>query len=399
MKPWLSVVGIGSDGVSGLSAAARTLVEAAEVLVGGERHLAMVGADHPAERLAWRSPFHDSLDDLNAQAGRRVVVLATGDPLHYGVGTMLARRMPEAIAAIIPAPGAFSLAAARMRWPLSETDCISVHNRAVENVYMHFHPGARLLILTRGGETPAQIAAALCQRGYGPSRMTVLEYMGGPREARRDGTAEDWGAANAASLNTVAVDCAAGPDALVLSRLAGLPDESYENDGQLTKREVRAATLAALAPLPGRLLWDVGAGCGSIAIEWMRAGGRAIAVECHRGRAAMIARNAAALGVPDLDTVIGKAPAALDGLETPDAIFIGGGIRTDGMFDACWDGLRSGGRLVANTVTADSEALVASLREQHGGILTRIAISHAAPAGGQAGWQPKRPVTQWSVVK
>jgi precorrin-6Y C5,15-methyltransferase (decarboxylating) len=307
--------------------------------------------------------------------------------------------MPEAIAAILPAPGAFSLAAARMRWPLSEVDCVSVHNRAVENVYMHFHPGARLLILTRNGETPAQIADALCQRGYGPSRMTVLESMGGPDEARRDGTAEGWDATNAASLNTVAVDCAAGPDALVLSRLAGLPDDAYENDGQLTKREVRAATLAALAPLPGRLLWDVGAGCGSIAIEWMRAGGRAIAVESHRGRAAMIARNAAALGVPDLDTVIGKAPAALGGLETPDAIFIGGGIRTDGMFDACWAGLRPGGRLVANTVTADSEALVASLREQHGGILTRIAISHAAPAGGQAGWQPKRPVTQWSVVK
>ena len=399
MTGWISIVGIGEDGLDGLSAAARALIESAEVLAGGERHLEMVPKGHKATRIAWQSPFEDSLQALSKHQGRRVTVLATGDPMHFGVGATLAREMPDAIAAVVPAPGAFSLTAARMGWALQDVTCLTLHGRLAEQIYLHLFPGARLVILSENRDTPARVAALLTTRGFGASRLTVLEHMGGPRESRREGLAKEWGDGPVADLNTIAVECAAWPEAAVYSLVQGLPDDAFEHDGQMTKREVRAATLAALAPLPGQLLWDVGAGCGSVGIEWMRAGGRAIGIDPDAGRAAMAARNAAALGVPGLEIVIGAAPAALDGLEAPDTVFIGGGIATDGLFDACWDALRPGGRLVANTVTIEGESSLAKHHREHGGELVRLAVSRLSEVGNLHGWKPMMPVTQWQVVK
>ena len=307
--------------------------------------------------------------------------------------------MKDTIAAVIPAPGAFSLAAARMRWPLQDVACLTVHGRAAEVLYLHLYPGARLLILANDGDTPAQIAGMLAARGYGDSRVVALEHMGGPREARHEALAKDWGDGPVADLNTLAVECVAAPDARVFSRVAGLPDDAFEHDGKMTKREVRAATLAALAPLPGQLLWDVGAGCGSVAIEWMRAGGRAIGIENNPDRMAMAARNAALLGVPELALISGEAPAALEGLDAPDAVFVGGGIGTDGLFEACWSALKPGGRLVANTVTIEGESTLARLHREHGGDMVRLAVSKLSPVGRLHGWKPLMTVTQWQAVK
>ena len=399
MSGWLNIVGIGEDGLEALSPAARSLIDTAEVLVGGARHLAMIAADHPAERLGWRKPFADSYAAIEGHAGKRVTVLTTGDPMHYGVGVVLSHRMKDAIAVVIPAPSAFSLAAARMRWPLQDVACLSVHGRPAEALYPHIHPGARLLILTNGRDTPAQIAGMLTARGFGDSRVTALEHMGGQREARHEALAKDWGDGPVADLNTIAVDCVAAPGARILSRVAGLPDDAFEHDGQMTKREIRAATLAALAPLPGQLLWDVGAGCGSVAIEWMRAGGRAIAVEANPDRMAKAARNAAMLGVPELKLIAGTAPAALDGLDSPDAVFIGGGISAAGLFEACWAALQPGGRLVANTVTIEGEATLARLHGEHGGEMVRLAVSRLSPVGRLHGWKPMMQVTQWQAVR
>ncbi len=399
MSGWLNIVGIGEDGLDGLSPAGRALVDSAEVVVGGERHLAMIPADHPAKRLRWGKPFAESYAALESEAGRRVTVLTTGDPMYYGAGAVLSRRMKDAIAAVVPAPGAFSLAAAAMRWPLQDVTCLSLHGRPAELLYLHLYPGARLLLLSNDGDTPARVAGMLTARGYGESRLTALAHLGGPRETRCEGLAREWGDGPVAALNTLAVECVAGPGAKAWSRLAGLPDDAFEHDGQLTKREVRAATLAALAPLPRQLLWDVGAGCGSVGIEWMRAGGRAVAIESNPDRAAMAARNAAALGVPGLKIVVGDAPAALDGLEKPDAVFIGGGIVTPGLFDACWDALPGQGKLVANTVTVEGESMLSALREAHAGDLVRLAVSRLSPVGRLHGWRPLMPVTQWRAAK
>ena len=399
MNGWLNLVGIGEDGLDGISPAARALVDTAEVLVGGHRHLAMIPADHPAERLAWRKPFEESFTAIEARAGRRVTVLTTGDPMHYGVGAVLSRRMKDAIAVVIPASSAFSLAAARMRWPLQDVICLSVHGRPAEVLFLHMYPGARLLVLVNDGNTPAQIAGMLTARGLGDSRVVALEHMGGSHEARHEALANDWGDGPVAKLNTVAVECVAAPGARVLSRVAGLPDDAFEHDGQMTKRETRAATIAALAPLPGQMLWDVGAGCGSVAIEWMRAGGRAIGIESNPDRMAMAARNAALLGVPELELITGKAPAALEGLDTPDAVFVGGGIGANGLFDACWSALKPGGKLVANTVTIEGESTLAGLHREHGGEMVRLAVSRLSPVGRLHGWKPMMQVTQWRVTK
>lgn len=399
MSRWLNVVGIGEDGLEGLSPAARTLVNTAEVLVGGDRHLAMVPADHPAERVHWGKPFEESYAAIDARAGGRVTVLTTGDPMYYGAGAVLARRMPDSVAAVIPAPGAFSLAASRMLWPLQQVTCLSVHGRAAESLYLHLYPGARLLILSNDGNTPAQVAGMLTARGYGESRVIALEHLGGPREGRSEALAKEWGDGPVADLNTVAVECVAGPGAKIFSRVAGLPDDAFDHDGKMTKREVRAATLAALAPLPGQLLWDVGAGCGSVAIEWMRAGGRAIGVENNPRRLAMAARNAALMGVPTLEFISGDAPAALEGLDRPDAVFVGGGIRQAGLMEVCWNSLKAGGRLVANTVTIEGEATLAALQREYGGEMVRLSVSRLSPVGELHGWKSLMQVTQWQAAK
>ena len=401
MTRWLAVVGIGEDGLDGLSPRARSALAEAEILVGGERHLAMVPAAS-AERWVWATPLGDTIDAVLGRRGRRVVVLASGDPMWYGVGAKLARVVPPEEMQVIPAPSSFSLACARLGWSLADIECLTLHGRPLALLNAAVAPGARLLLLSEDGTTPAAVAARLVELGYGPSRVVALERLGGPREKLRDGTAAGWGGARCDDLNTVAVECRAGPGAIIRSTAPGLPDEAFVHDGQLTKREVRAATVAALMPLPGQLLWDVGAGCGSVAIEWLRCGAlgsRAAAVERDPARRAFIAENAATLGVPLLQIVVGEAPAALAGLPPPDAVFVGGGLTTPGLVERCWAALNPGGRLVANAVTVEGEARLLALRGLIGGDLTRLAVSRAEPVGPFAGWRPLMPVTQFAALK
>ena len=398
--PWLSIVGIGEDGLDGLTAPARALVDDAEVFVGGERHLAMLPMDD-RERLAWPSPLSALLDEIESRRGTRVCVLATGDPLWYGVGVSLLKRIRRSEIAILPGRSAFTLSAARIGWPLAEVECLTLHGRPLSLLHPFVQPDAKLLILSEDATTPAAVAALLTERGYGGSLITVFEHLDGAKERRLDGAAAQWQANDVADLNTLAVDCIAAPEAPLLPRTPGLPDEAFRHDGQMTKREVRAATLAALAPVPGQLLWDVGAGCGSVAVEWMRAAprARAVAIERKAERRAMIAENAEALGTPLLKIVAGEAPAALDGLEAPDAVFLGGGASNPGLIAACWQVLKPGGRLVANAVTLEGEAALLAWQKEHGGALTRFAISRAEPVGPFQGWRPMMPVTQYQSVK
>jgi len=400
MTAWLSVIGIGEDGFAGLGPAARTLVGTAETLVGGARHLAMVPPG-PAERLAWRQPLTGTIPDIAARRGRRVAVLASGDPLWYGVGAVLLRHFRREEMTILPQPGAFSLAAARLGWPLAECTTLSLHARPLDTIRLHLAPGAHLLALSEDGDTPRRLAALLTVSGWGPSRLAVFEHLGGEREALRRASAQDWGERRCADLNTIAVDCNPAPGTRPLSRLAGLPDDAFEHDGQLTKREIRAVTLARLAPVPGETLWDIGAGCGSIAIEWLRAcpAGGAVAVERDPGRAAIIARNAAMLGVPGLRIVAAEAPKAVIGLPTPDAVFVGGGIADPALLPALWQALPPRGRLVANVVSSEGERAILDWQARHGGELCRIAISRCEPLGGHHGWRPLLPVTQLLATK
>ena len=398
---WLRIVGIGEDGWEGLSPAARALVEGAELLAGGERHLSLVPERRGQERLSWPSPLSDAYPQLLARRGRPVCVLASGDPSWYGIGATLSRIVPADQTLVLPASSAFSLAAARLGWPLQEVSCLSVHGRPLELVIPHLQPGARLLLLSWDGSTPAKLAVLLRRRGFGPSRLTVLEAMGGPRERRLTATADDWTEENTADLNTLAVECAALPGARILPRAPGLPDEWFEHDGQITKRELRAITLSWLAPRRGELLWDVGAGSGSVGVEWMLADpmNQAVAIEGREDRAARIPVNAAALGVPGLRLVRGKAPEALAGLPAPDAVFIGGGLTNAGVLEACWTALKPGGRLVANAVTLESEAMLVGARKRYGGQLSQVSVSRAEPLGAFHGWRPLMPVTLWQAEK
>lgn len=399
-KKWLSVVGIGEDGLSGLSAIARFLVERAEVIFGGSRHLAMLPPDE-RQKITWSSPISVSVKEILRRRGQAVCVLASGDPMCFGVGVTLAREIPMSEMTVVPAPSAFSLACARLGWPLAEVETLSLCGRSPALLQAFIYPGARLLILSQNGQTPAVVADILTKRGFGGSKIIVLERMGGSKERIVEGTAASWTKTELADLNTVAVECIADASVVPLSRLAGLPDDVYQHDGQLTKRQMRAITLSALAPLPGQLLWDVGAGCGSIAIEWMRSHPRcrAIAIEQNPTRLQYIAANAAALGTPDLQIVAGKAPAALFNLPQPDAIFVGGGATSENLFETCWDALRPGGRFVANAVTLSSEYKLLQWHKQKGGDLIRVAVQQAAPIGGFLGWKPMVPVTQWIAVK
>ncbi len=400
MTPWLSIVGIGDDGLDGLAPSARALIDAAECFIGGERHLAMLPADN-REKRAWPSPLTAIIDEIVSRRGTRLCVLATGDPMSYGVGVTLAKRIAISEMVIVPAPSAFSLACARLGWPLADVDTLTLHGRPLELLHPFIQPRARLLILSDSGATPAKVAQLLTERGFGGSSMTVLEHMGGPDEHCRSEHASSWDDVPSRDFNTIAVECIGGHDADVAPRVPGLPDSAFRHDGQLTKREVRAVTLSSLAPFPGALMWDIGAGCGSVAVEWMRSarGAAAICVERQAERRAMIADNALALGVPSLKVVAGTAPDGLAGLPTPDAVFIGGGISGDGLFEACWAALRPGGRLVANVVTLEGETRVSQLHGDYGGSLSRMSVSRANPVGPYIGWRPQMTVTQWQTSK
>ncbi len=396
--PWLHVVGIGEGGMDGLAPATRAVVEAAEIVVGGDRHHAL-SERVTAERIAWPHPFDTLISKLESLRGRRVVVLATGDPLWFSVGARIGRAIPPAQIAYHPQLSAFQLASARMGWSMADVETLTVHGRPPEQMIAFIQPDARLLILTTGAETPARIAEFLAARGFGASRMTVLANMGGEAEARFDGTAEAW-SHDVPAFNTLAVECVAAPDAALLPRVPGLADDLFRSDGTMTKREVRAATLAKLMPMRGALLWDIGTGSGSVAIEWMRAArsARAIGIEPRADRRAMAAGNALALGAPRLDLRDGEAPDALEGLPPPDAVFVGGGL-SEAVFEAAFAALRPLGRLVANAVTLESEAVLSALHRAHGGDLVRLSVERAESVGRLRGWRPSMAVTQWSLVK
>ena len=396
--PWLHIVGIGEDGMAGLTPATRAIVEAAEVIVGGDRHHLLSDAV-AAERLSWPHPFDALIETLRGLRGRRVVVLATGDPLWFSVGARIGRAIDPAGIAFHPQLSAFQLAAARMGWSLADVETLTVHGRPVEQMIAFIQPDARLLILTTGAKTPEVIARFLTERGFGASPMTALASMGGADEARFDGVAAAWDH-DVPAFNTLAVDCRAAPDAALLPRVPGLPDDAFRHDGTMTKREVRAATLAKLMPMRGALLWDVGSGSGSVGIEWMRAArsARAIGIEPRADRRAMAAENALALGAPRLELRDGEAPDALEGLPAPDAVFLGGGL-SEAVVDAALAALKPLGRLVANAVTLESEAVLIALRARLGGELARIDVARAEPVGRYTGWRPAMGVTQWSMVK
>ena len=399
MSPWLTVVGIGEDGFKGLGRNARHALLRASRIIGGQRQLDLLPMCIRGERQLWPSPF--SLEPVLARRGEPVCVLASGDPMFYGVGASLARQVAAQELLILPAPSSVSLAAARLGWPLQDVVTLSVVARPLAALNAHLASGVRLLVLSNDGRSPALIASLLAESGFGPSRLSVFEHLGGAQEQRIDGLAQAWQHTCVADLNLVAIDCVADATAPRLSRLAGLPDSAFQHDGQLTKRDVRAMTLARLAPMPGELLWDVGAGSGSIGIEWMRAhpSCRALAIEADEGRQTLIEHNRDALGVPGLQLIRGKAPDALQGLEAPDAIFIGGGVTREGVFEACWQQLKPGGRLVANAVTLQSELALAHWREQHGGDLTRIHVAQAQPLGAFDTWRQALPITLLELVK
>ena len=398
---WLSIVGIGEDGIDGLSTAARELVQRAEIVFGGRRHLALAAPLIRGAARPWPSPFEGAVKEVLEHRGRAVCVLASGDPYLYGIGSLLARHVDPREVQALPAPSAFSLAAARLGWALADTAQLSLHARALDLVRPHLQPGARVLALTSDGQAPAALARLLTSAGFGASRLTVLEALGGPRERIRSTSAAQLDLDCIDDLNVVAIEVAAHPTARVIARAVGLSDALFEHDGQITKREIRAITLSSLAPRRGELLWDIGAGAGSVAIEWMLADAslRAIAVERNAERTARIKRNATAFGVPGLVVIEGAAPAALENLAPPDAIFIGGGAGDPGVLDRCVLALRSGGRLVVNAVTLETESLVLERRTSLGGELIQIAVAHAGPLGSKSGWRPAMPVTQWVWVK
>ena len=397
----VTVVGIGADGFDGLSTTSRELVLGADVLLGGRRHLASVpvtGAVHEP----WPSPLLPSLPGLIAKhEGKRVVVLASGDPLVSGIATHLVALLGPQRVDIHPALSSVALARARMGWSAESTDVVTLVGRDHDTVRRFFGPGRRLVVLSSDARTPHFVAAMLVRDGYGGSAVTVLADLGAPDESRQDATAATWRTVDSPALNVVCVDVVADPGTRALALVPGLPDDAFEHDGQVTKRDLRALALSRLAPLPGELLWDVGAGAGSVGIEWLRTDPRcrAVAVERSAERAERIARNAARLGVPVLEVRTGDAPGMLAGLPDPDAVFVGGGATVPGVLDGCWERLRPGGRLVAHAVTLESEQVLVSWHDRVGGELTRVAVERAGPLGSFTGWQPARPVVQWSVVR
>lgn len=394
---WLYIIGIGEDGLDGLGAEARRRIAEAEIVFGGKRHLALAAREITGEPRPWPSPFDSGMQAVLALRGKKVCVLASGDPFLHGVGSTLARHVPADEMHVIPASSAFSLAASRLVWALPDIETISLHGRAIPLIRPLLHPGARVLALTSDSDAPENIANYLTKLGFGPSRLTILEALGGPEERLWTMRADCVKSEKFNPLNVLAIEVASEAATGFISLASGQGDDLFEHDGQLTKREIRALTLSSLAPLRGELLWDIGAGAGSISIEWMlrHFSLKAIAIEADPERAARISRNAEALGVPGLKVVHGTAPAVLQDLPAPDAIFVGGGGSERGVMDAAISALKRGGRLVANAVTLEMEAVLIGLQSALGGELIRLAVSRAAPVGAMQGWRPAMPVTQW----
>lgn len=387
----ITVVGIGADGMAGLVPAASAELRRATVIFGGPRQLELLDHDVTAERRTWPSPMLPALRDLLSGAAD-VHVVASGDPMLHGIGVTLIRLFGADRVKVLPHVSSVTLACARLGWSVQETEVISLVNAAPHTAVRR---GGRAIILSRNAETPRVLSRLLSETGRGDSAFTVLEQVGGPAERITTMTALQWAEADQPvdALNVIAVQYL--PD---LQIAAVLPDAFFAHDGQITKQNIRAVTMTALQARPGQILWDIGSGSGSVAIEWCRAsGGRAVAFERDRKRRGRIISNANTFGV-NVD-VRGSAPDDFGDVVAPDAIFIGGGLTQEGLFEACFEVLEAGGRLVANAVTAESEAFVVQHYSRLGGELRRFQHYHGEPLGGFTGWRPALPITQWTVVK
>ena len=400
-RPWLSIIGVGEDGVEGLCAAARQAVETAATVYGGKRHLRLLESLIRGRAVSWPSPIRSAIPEIAALRGSPVAVLASGDPFHYGIGSVLAESIAAAEMTVFPAPSSLALAAGRLGWAVQDAEIVSLCGPPPETLLPSLQPGRRVLVLSADETTPETVARLLAGHGFGASRMTVLEALGGPDERLRECRADTFDLTDVARLNLIAIRVAAAPDARVVPVGAGLADRLFETDGMLTKREIRAVTLSSLAPRAGELLWDIGAGSGSVAIEWLLAhpANRAVGIERRADRAALARKNATALGVPRLEIVMGEAPDALDGLPTPDAVFVGGGIAGAGVLDAAWRALPPGGRLAANSVTLDSDLALGAFAKESGGTLTRLSVERLDRIGGAQGFRPAMTVTQLQAIK
>ena len=398
--PWLTIIGLGEDGLNGLSSAAKAALEQAELVAGGARHLALAGSLR-GRSMAWPSPIEAAYAEILAMRGKPVVILASSDPFFYGIGSVLAAHVDPSEMRVFPQVSSMSLAAAKLGWALQDCAIVSLHGRALEKVIPHLQPGRRILALSWDETTPAALARLLVARGFGQTRMTILERLAGAYEKTTVLIAKDFISNDFASLNIITFEIVATPDARIIPLAGGLPDDWFIHDGQITKRDTRAMTLGALAPRHGDLLWDIGAGSGSISIEWMLCSEslRAIAIEQSAARADNIRSNALALGVPDLQIITGAAPDALAGLPAPDAVFIGGGATIAGVFEAAWAALKPGGRMVINAVTLETQAQLTTLFKAHGGRLVQLNFAEADAVGRFYGWRASMPVVMWQVIK
>ena len=412
-KKWLCVIGIGEDGWDDLSDDARDLLYESEIVLGGERHLKMLPKDWEGERIIWSSPIREAVSKIvswrpeDSASVQKVAIMASGDPLCYGIAAKLLRHLPIEEIWIKPALTTFSLMCSRIGWSLPDVETLTIHGRPVEMLHPFVQPGAKLLVLSKGEESPEQAAKLLCERGFGKSIITVLEHLGGRKERQFSGPADSWNHPEGAALNAMAIECIPESNATILSRIPGLPDEAFFHDGQLTKREIRAVSLSRLMPVVDQVLWDVGAGCGSVAIEWMRTSPRcrAVAIEKSKSRLKLIEQNSQELGVPMLQIISGSAPEVLADLPAPDAVFIGGGLSSGNLLQTCWTALKPGGRLVANAVTLEGEQKLLQWQNENAGKsgasgdLTRLSISRAEKIGKFQGWKEMRSVIQLTVIK
>jgi len=394
-KKWLTIVGIGEDGVPGLGLKALVAVQNAAFIFGGERHLAMLGASIQAEKIAWPQPLTEGIENIATLRGQKVAVLASGDPMFYGVGNSILRHIPLDEVDIIPHPSSFSYASARLGWPLQEVSCLSIHARPLKATTPHVKDGAKLFVLANDASSAAELAEFVISLGLGKSTFHILENLGGLREKIITLPVGEIGSRSFSDLSVIAIDCAGDGQMVRRAALTVLPDSAFVHDGQFTKQDVRAIILAHLAPGQNELLWDVGAGCGSIAIEWLRLGisCRAIAVEKNEARCGFIRRNMEAFDLDELQITQAVAPDALNALEAPHAIFVGGGFHLPGVSARCWQALRPGGRMVATAVSIETETLFHSFASKTGAQLTRLNLSHSGPLGSLHVWRPALPIT------